>query len=64
MLIDKHQRRLIGEAIVQGYLKHPQTEEELEWAHDNAIAMIEEEPWATPAQSVQSPPDEQSSAGP
>ena len=45
MLIDKHRRRLIGEAIVQGYLKNPQTEEELEWAHDNAIAMIEEEPW-------------------
>lgn len=44
-LIDKHRRRLIGEAIVQGYLKHPQTEEELAWAHDNAIAMIEEEPW-------------------
>ena len=36
---------MIGEAIVQGYLKHPQTEEELVWAHDSAMAMIEEEPW-------------------
>lgn len=44
-LIDKHRRRMTGEAIVQGYVKHPQTEEELAWAHDNAIAMIEEEPW-------------------
>lgn len=35
-LIDKHRCRMIGEAIVQGYLKHPQTEEEFAWANDNA----------------------------
>ncbi len=45
VLIDQHRRHMTGEAIVQGYLKHPQTEEELAWAHDSATAMIEGEPW-------------------
>jgi len=44
-LLDLHRRRRIGEAIVEGYTRQPQTEEELAWAHDAAIRMIEEEPW-------------------
>jgi len=44
-LIDRHRRRKIGEAIVDGYRRIPETEEELAWAHDLAVRMIEEEPW-------------------
>jgi len=44
-LVDRHRRRKIGEAIVEGYRRQPQTEEELAWAHDAAVRMIEEEPW-------------------
>ena len=44
-LIDQHRRRTIGEAIVQGYLKHPQTEDDVGWADADTIAMIEAEPW-------------------
>lgn len=44
-LIDRHRRRTIGEAIVEGYLRQPQTDEELGWTDAAAIRMIEEEPW-------------------
>lgn len=44
-LIDQHRRRTIGEAIVQGYLQHPQTEDDVGWADADTIAMIEAEPW-------------------
>lgn len=44
-LIDRHRRRKIGEAIVEGYRRIPETDEELAWAHDLAVRMIEEEPW-------------------
>jgi metal-responsive CopG/Arc/MetJ family transcriptional regulator len=44
-LIDRHRRRKIGEAIVEGYLRQPQTDEELGWTDAAAIRMIEEEPW-------------------
>ena len=43
--IDSERRRRIGEAIVEGYKRIPQTEEELAWADDAAAAMIAEEPW-------------------
>lgn len=43
--IDSERRRRIGEAIVAGYKRIPQTEEELAWADDAAAAMIAEEPW-------------------
>jgi len=44
-LVDRHRRRKIGEAIVEGYRRQPQTEEEIGWAYDAAVRMIEEEPW-------------------
>lgn len=43
--IESERRRRIGEAIVEGYKRIPQTEEELAWAADGAAAMIAEEPW-------------------
>ena len=43
--IDSERRRRIGEAIVEGYRRIPQTEEELAWADHAAAAMIAEEPW-------------------
>jgi Arc/MetJ-type ribon-helix-helix transcriptional regulator len=44
-LVDQHRRRKIGEAIVEGYRRLPQTDEELGWTDQAAIRMIEEEPW-------------------
>jgi Arc/MetJ-type ribon-helix-helix transcriptional regulator len=43
--IDSERRRRVGEAIVEGYKRIPQTEEELAWADRAAAAMIAEEPW-------------------
>ena len=43
--IDSERRRRIGEAIVEGYTRIPQTEAELRWADSAATAMIAEEPW-------------------
>ncbi len=43
--IDSERRRRIGEAIVDGYKRIPQTEDELAWADRAAAAMIAEEPW-------------------
>jgi Arc/MetJ-type ribon-helix-helix transcriptional regulator len=44
-LVDRHRRRKIGEAIVDGYRRQPQTDEELAWTDQAAIRMIEGEPW-------------------
>ena len=44
-LIDRHRRRKIGDSIVEGYLRQPQTDEELAWTDEAARRMIEEEPW-------------------
>lgn len=44
-LVDRHRRRKIGQAIVEGYVRQPQTEEEIGWADEATIRMIEEEPW-------------------
>ena len=43
--IDSERRRRVGEAIVEGYKRIPQTEEELAWADRAAAEMIAEEPW-------------------
>lgn len=43
--IDSERRRRIGAAIVEGYQRIPQTDEELAWADSGAAAMIAEEPW-------------------
>lgn len=44
-LIDQHRRRKIGVAIVEGYRRQPQTDEEIARADELTIRMIEEEPW-------------------
>lgn len=44
-LIDRHRRRRIAEADVAAYIAQPQTEEEVGWADQATIRMIEEEPW-------------------
>ena len=44
-LVDRERRRRIGEAIVEGYRRIPQTDEELEWADAATRDMIADEPW-------------------
>jgi Arc/MetJ-type ribon-helix-helix transcriptional regulator len=44
-LVDVHRRRRIGEAIVEGYRRIPETEEELEGLEAETRALVAEEPW-------------------
>lgn len=44
-LVDRERRRRIGEAIVEGYRRIPQTDGELEWSDAATREMIEEESW-------------------
>lgn len=44
-LIERYRREKIGEQIRDGYLRQPQTEEEIAWSDAASIAMIAEEPW-------------------
>ena len=44
-MLDQRRRRLIGEAIVEGYRRIPETEDELRWAEQNLREMVAEEPW-------------------
>lgn len=44
-MLKERRRRLEGEAIVEGYRRHPESEEEMLWAEQNARAMVAEEPW-------------------
>ena len=44
-LVDRHRRRRIGQSIVNGYLRHPQTESEVGWADEATRRMIADEPW-------------------
>ncbi len=41
----RERRATIGRAIVAGYERVPQTEDELLWADEGTREMIEEEPW-------------------
>ncbi len=43
-MIDER-RRLVGEAIAEGYRRVPETDEELRRAHENSRALVTEEPW-------------------
>ncbi|CAN5463273.1 hypothetical protein BH24ACT7_BH24ACT7_25440 [soil metagenome] len=45
MLIDRHRRRRIADAIVRGYQAQPQTEGDLGWADEATVRMINDEPW-------------------
>lgn len=44
-MIDSERRRRVGEQIVQGYRRVPQTDDEIDAATRAAIRSIEEEPW-------------------
>ena len=44
-LVDRERRRRIGQAIVDGYTRMPQTDEELEWADAATRDMMSEESW-------------------
>jgi metal-responsive CopG/Arc/MetJ family transcriptional regulator len=44
-LVDRHRRRRRAEADIAAYTAQPQTEEEIGWADEATIRMIEEEPW-------------------
>ena len=44
-LIEHHRRRMVGEEIVEGYRRQPQTDEELAGVDDATRSQIEEEAW-------------------
>lgn len=44
-LLDERRRRVIGDEIIAGYQRSPETAEELAGAEANARAMIADEPW-------------------
>ncbi len=44
-LVDRQRRRAVGEAIVEGYRRRPETNEEIAWSDEATAAMIAEEPW-------------------
>jgi Arc/MetJ-type ribon-helix-helix transcriptional regulator len=44
-LVDRERRRRVGESIVEGYRRVPQTDAELEWADAATREMLEEESW-------------------
>jgi Arc/MetJ-type ribon-helix-helix transcriptional regulator len=44
-VVDERRRHQIGQAIIEGYRRVPETAEEIAWAEAATIAMIEEEPW-------------------
>lgn len=44
-MLDRHRRHAIGEAIVAGYRRIPQTADEISWSEEATAAMIAEEPW-------------------
>ncbi len=45
VLIAAHEQNAIDRAIVEGYTRMPETEEEISVARAATIALIEEEPW-------------------
>ena len=44
-LVERHRRRRTGNAIVEGYRRHPQTEAEVGWADEATRRLIADEPW-------------------
>ncbi len=44
-LVDSHRRRDVGQRIVEGYCRVPQTDAEVGWADESTRRMIAEEPW-------------------
>ncbi len=44
-IIERRRRARIGEMIVEGYRRRPQSPEELAWADEATVKMIADEPW-------------------
>ncbi|HEX7131671.1 MAG TPA: ribbon-helix-helix domain-containing protein [Iamia sp.] len=44
-LIDRHRRAKVGTAIVEGYRRLPQADDDATWSDDATARMIAEEPW-------------------
>lgn len=44
-LIDRHARARVGQAIVDGYRRQPQSAAEVGWADESTRRMISEESW-------------------
>ena len=44
-LVDRERRRSVAIAIVEGYRRRPQAEDEAGWSEEMARSMIAEEPW-------------------
>lgn len=44
-LVDRHRRRQIGQEIIAGYERIPQTEDEIAFADESTRSMIADEPW-------------------
>jgi Arc/MetJ-type ribon-helix-helix transcriptional regulator len=44
-LVERHRRQRTGKAIVDGYLLHPQHDDELAGLNETTRALVAEEPW-------------------
>lgn len=44
VVVDQQRRQAVGAAIVDGYRRQPQEDDDL-WSDEATIAMISEEPW-------------------
>ena len=44
-LVDRERRRSVAAAIVEGYRRRPQAEDEAGWSEEMARSRIAEEPW-------------------
>lgn len=44
-LIEETRRRRTADAIIAGYTRHPQTDDEVAWADEATVRMIADEPW-------------------
>ncbi len=44
-LVDRERRRSVAVAIVEGYCRRPQVEDEAGWSEEMTRSMIAEEPW-------------------
>ncbi|MEA1904227.1 MAG: ribbon-helix-helix domain-containing protein [Actinomycetota bacterium] len=44
-VVDRERREEIGRQIIEGYKRFPETEAEMKRAEQNAINLVNEEPW-------------------
>jgi Arc/MetJ-type ribon-helix-helix transcriptional regulator len=44
-LVERHRRQQTGQAIVDAYQEHPQSEDEVAGLNEATRALVEEEPW-------------------